>query len=279
MLPASAIVTFRIAPDDRRVAMARVDAVTNTTDVWIADVERAALTRLTLHPSNDLSPVWSRDGTRIVFRSDRTGDNLLFGRSSTGAGDDEQLTSVNAANPTDVSADGGTIMFHQSVAVTNTDIGIIPPAKDTAPTYVISTPFDEYDGRFSPDGKWVSYVSDESGRPEVYVQTFPVTGNKWVVSTNGGAEPRWRGDGRELFYVANDGKLMAVDIGTGAGFVASTPKALFQTTVRPSSNPFHVWMDARSDGQRFLIKRTADAFGVSGLTVVLNWPALTTPER
>ena len=278
-IPPSTMITFRLSPDGRQVAMARVDPGTNTADIWIADLDRAASTRLTLDPSNDLSPVWSIDGRRIVFRSDRSGDNFLYGNAATGTGADEQLTNSNAASPTDITADGRTLLFHQSVAISNTDIGGAPLAMNTPVTYLIKTPYDEYDGRLSPDGRWLAYVSDESGRPEVYVQTYPVTGNKWLVSTSGGAEPRWRRDGRELFYVSIDGKLMAAAVGGDQRFEASAPQMLFQTAVRPSNNPFHVWLDASADGQRFLIKRAAEPSDSSALTVVLNWLALAAATR
>lgn len=153
-----------------------VDAVANTGDIWIADLDRAALTRLTLDPSNDLGVVWSADGRRIVFRSDRSGNNFLYGRASTGAAAEQQLTNYNNSNPTDWSADGKTLVFHQSIATTNTDIGITALAMNEPPTFLVKTVFEDYDDRLSPDSRWLAYVSDESGQPEVYVQTYPLTG-------------------------------------------------------------------------------------------------------
>jgi len=266
---------FRLSPDNRQVAMSRVDAVANTTDIWIADLDRARASRLTLDPGNDFSAVWSADGSRIVFRSDRSGNNFLYGKASTGTAADEQLTSYNTSNPTDWSADGKTVLFHQSVATTNTDIGITALAMNAAPTFLIRTAFEEYDGRFSPDGRWLAYVSDESGRPEVYVQPFPLTGNKWIISTAGGVEPRWRGDGRELFYLALDGKVMSVAVAGSTTFEAAAPRALFATTVRPANNPYQVSLDASRDGQRFLVKIPAATANDSALTIVLNWTKLT----
>jgi len=147
-IPPSAIVAFRLSPDNRQVALTRVDAVANTGDIWIADLDRAALTRLTLDPSNDLGVVWSADGRRIVFRSERSGNNFLYGKASTGAAAEQQLTNYNNSNPTDWSADGKTLVFHQSIATTNTDIGITALAMNEPPTFLVKTVFEEYDGGF-----------------------------------------------------------------------------------------------------------------------------------
>ncbi len=147
-----------------------------TGDIWVADLDRAALTRLTLDPSNDLGVVWSADGGRIGFRSDRSGNNFLYGMASTGATAEQQLTNYHNSNPTDWSADGKTLVFHQSIATTNTDIGITALAMNEPPTFLVKTVFEDYDGRLSPDGRWLAYVSDESGQPAVYVQTYPLTG-------------------------------------------------------------------------------------------------------
>ena len=268
------IATFRLAPDGRQVAVTRVDPVLNTTDIWISDFDRQASARFTLDPGNDLSPVWSRDGQRVVFRADRSGDNLLYLKSSNGGAADEKVTVYNASNPTDWSPDGRHILFGQSVATTGADIGLALLAGNaTAPTFIINNVYDEYDGRFAPDGKWLAYVSHESGRPEVYVQPFPVTGRKWIVSTAGGTEPRWRADTRELFYLAADGKLMAVPVETRSTFQAAAPKPLFQTRIQRSTNLFHVSVDATADGERFLLKTPVQDAAAPALTVVANWPA------
>jgi serine/threonine protein kinase/Tol biopolymer transport system component len=270
------IVAFRLSPDGTLAALSRVDATLNTTDIWIADFERASTMRLTLDPSNDIAGAWSRDGKRLVFRSDRTGDNFLYGQAA-GGGGDEQLTNFSAANPTDWTADGRSIVFHQTFAATNSDIGLASLQEGGAQTILIKTAYDEYEPRLSPDGKWIAYVSDESGRPEVYVQTFPISGRKWTISTAGGNEPRWRGDGRELFYLANDGNVMSVSIESNGTFRARPPQALFQTTARPSRNPYHMVMDAAPDGQRFLVKLLTQGAN-SSLTAVLNWTSLIQPQ-
>lgn len=219
-----------------------------------------------------MSAVWSRDGRRLVFRSDRTGDNFLYAQAS-GGSTDEQLTTFNASNPTDWTPDGRFVLFHQAVATTNSDIGLASLKKGDGATFLIKTVYDEYDARLSPDGKWIAYVSDESGSQEVYVQTFPISGNKWTISTAGGSEPRWRGDGRELFYLANDGSVMAVAVETNGTLRATAPRPLFRTDARPSLNPYHMVMDATPDGQRFLVKLRVQNPD-SSLIAVMNWPSL-----
>ncbi len=273
LLPGN-IATFLLSPDAKQLAATRVDPDLNTTDIWISDFDRGASARFTLDPANDISPVWSHDGARIVFRSDRSGDNWLYTKAASGGAADQQVTAYNASNPTDWSADGTLVMFHQSLAGTNSDLGLAAVGGDAKkPEFIVNNAFDEYDGRFAPGGKWIAYVSNESGRSEVYVQPFPVTGSKWVISSAGGTEPRWRRDGKELFYLAADGKLMAVAVETGAAFKAGPPKALFQTRIPPSMNLFHTSIDVTADGQRFLIKTPVTGAPAAKLTVVTNWPS------
>ena len=274
-IPPGSIVTFRISPDGRQVAMARVDTSLSSADVWVADLERSTTTRLTVNPTNDLSPLWSPDGKRIIFRSDRSGENWVFGKASNGGTVDDLVIKSDTPNLTDWSRDPERILFSRSVLKTNSDIEVTALTIDARPTKIIGTPSDDYDARFSPSGKWIAYVSEESGRPEVYVQDFPTPRTKWTISTGGGVEPRWRGDGEELFYVAGDGKVMGVRIDTATGFRPGPPRALFQSPIKPSQNPsiFQASMDATADGQRFLIKKPAARGEPPSLTVVLNWKA------
>jgi Tol biopolymer transport system component len=264
------IPTFSLAPDGRKVALTRLDPERNTADIWINDLERGAASRLTLDPDNDVGPVWSPDGRQIVFRSDRSGMNLLYRKGSAGGATDEALTAFDASNPTHWSPDGRFILFFQVIGSTSADIGLANIAGVAKREYVVNTAFDEFDARFSPDGQWLSYVSNESGKAEVYVQPFPTTGSKWTISSNGGSDPRWRADGRELFYLAADGRLMAVAIDTSNGFRALVPQALFQTRIRPATNIYHMSVDVTPDGQRFMIKTPADGVVMPALTIVIN---------
>ena len=270
-LPTANIPTFRLSPDGRQVATARMDPILNTTDIWITDFDRTASTRFTLDPANDFAPVWSQDGKQIAFRSDRSGMNLLYRKASIGGTLDEQVSTFDASNPSDWSPDGRHILFFQALARTSADVGLAALNNSPQPAFILNTVFDEYDGRYSPDGRWIAYVSNESGRSEVYVQPYPITGSKWIVSSGGGTEPRWRGDGRELFYLAGGGRLMSVMVDTNTVFRASQPRDLFQTRIPPARNFYQTSVDATADGQRFLIKTPVDDASSPSLTVVTNW--------
>ena len=143
---------------------------------------------------------------------------------------------------------------------------------DRQPFPLLQTEFNEQQAQFSPDGKWIVYTSDESGAPEVYAQTFPTTGSKWRVSTGGGCQPKWRRDGKELFYIAADRKLMAVDVMLGATFEAGVPKALFGTRIF-SLTDFRNHYVATADGQRFLISSTIEETDANPMSIVVNWSA------
>ena len=149
---------------------------------------------------------------------------------------------------------------------------VLPLSGDRKPQVFLQTPFAEQMARFSPDGKWVAYVSDESTRQEVYVQSFPPSGGKWQVSTNGGSTPRWRRDGQELFYLASDSRIMSVDVKAGAaGFEVSSPKVLFEAPVDTPSGTNRY--DVSPDGQRFLVNAPAENTSSASMTVVINWLA------
>jgi Tol biopolymer transport system component len=269
------ILNFRLSPDDTQVALSRVDPVNNTSDVWVVELQRAAPTRFTLNPMNDISPVWSPDGQRVAFRSDRTGGNLLFGKAF-GAGSEEQaLSREDVANPSDWSPDGRYVIFHQAVAITGLDVGMADLNNGGTRTFLANTVFDEYDGRVSPDGRWIAYVSEESCAPEVYAQSFPQAGGKWLMSAGGGTEPRWRHDGRELFYLAPSRQVMAVAVtASGSSIRAGSPKMLFQTPSTTYANPYQMSIEPTRDGTKFLVRSVAStAAASSSITIVLNWPS------
>ena len=159
--------------------------------------------------------------------------------------------SETVKRPEDWSLDGRFILFSNFDPRTNQfDLWVLPLFGDRQPVPFLTTPFEEKQGQFSPDGRWVAYCSDESGKDEVYVQSFPVAGNKVLISTDGGREPRWRRDGRELFYLAADGKLMAVEVKAGSTLTAGIPKALPFKVIRRNWASYAV----TADGQRFLVK-------------------------
>jgi Tol biopolymer transport system component len=262
------------SPDEKRAAAAMSDPQSGARDIWLLDIARGAPTRLTLDPAEDFLPIWSPDGSRIVFVSDRDGAGNLYQKSASGAGNDELLFKSNERKwPGDWSRDGRFIICTNLSPKTKDDLWVLPMTGDQKPFTYLQNTFNEDHPRFSPDGHFVAYASDQSGRWEVYVQTFPVSGGKWIVSTNGGAQPRWRRDGKELFFIAPDRKIMAADVKLeGSTFEAGVPKVLFQTNVVSYPNPRNVY-DVSADGQRFLIITPPEETTSTPITVVSNWTA------
>ena len=258
----------RPSPDGRTVALTR--RVSGNTDVWLIDATQGVPRRFTFDAATDLGPTWSPDGSRIFFHSARKGGgfNSLFQKPVTGAGAEEVLfESSENKNVMDSSSDGRFILFSSQSPKTARDLWALPLSGDRRPFVVVQTGFEENGGRFSPDGRWIAYHSNESGRNEVYVQPFPGPGPNTRISTNGGTNVQWRGDGREIFYQAPDNRLMAVPItlsADGRTVDAGRPVALFAT--RSGSQ-----YAAASDGQRFLITTSLENAATPPITVVLNW--------
>ncbi len=265
--------TVELSPDQKRAAVNRVDTQTGTNDIWLFDLLRGIPTRFTTDPAGDSNPLWSPDGSRIVFTSGRDGNSNLYQKTASGGGDEEVLLKSSEEKwPDDWSADGQFILYQTFKPKTKWDLWLLPMSGDRQPTPLLQTEFNEHQAQFSPDGKWIAYTSDESGEPEVYVQTLPASGGRWRVSTGGGAQPKWRRDSRELFYVAADRKLMAVDIKLGDTFEAGVPKVLFGTrtfTLIEFRNHYAV----TADGQRFLINSTTEEIDATPISVVVNWTA------
>jgi Tol biopolymer transport system component len=236
------------------------------------DLGRNVTTRLTSDPATDDNPVWSPDGRQIAFSSDRKGVFQIFTKKATGLGDDVPvLESHESARVSDWSHDGYLVYgTYRSVSTVN----VLPLFGDRKPLPVIHSQFNARRGRFSFDGRWLAYESEESGQWQVNVISFPAADEKRQISTNGGTQPEWRADGRELYYLAPDGKLMAVDIAEGASLKSGAPRALFDTHERTSQGFLGAaGFAVTRDGQRFLI-RTSLAEGTEAITVVLNWQAL-----
>jgi eukaryotic-like serine/threonine-protein kinase len=259
---------FRLSPDEKRIAFDR-DAQSTSPDTWTLDLLRSVTSRLTSDPATDNFPIWSPDGLRILFSSRRSGAFDLYIKSATGAGREELFLKLGTPTGwgTDWSRDGRYVMYQIPDPKTGQDLWIAPQSGDRKPFPYLKTQFNEQDGRFSPDGHWVAYVSDETGSDEIHVQAFPLSGGKWPISRAGGSEPAWRKDGLELFYVAADQNLMAVPIKLGTTVDAGEAKVLFPVPVRTLKRSYAV----SRDGQRFLIIRpTGEAHPI---TVVLNWQA------
>ena len=260
----------RLSHSGRQVAV-DVSDLQNAGDLWLYDLSRPVPSRFTFDPANDTAPVWSPDDGRIVFLSNRekpAGD--LYQRTADGTGDDEAifLSEFNTL-PTDWSPDGRFIPLDVGPAGQQDDIWVFS-IQDQKATPFLATPFTEYQGQFSPDGKWMVYVSDESGQPEIYVQSFPGPGAKWRISTKGGRMPRWGPDGRELFYVATDQKLMRVDIKMAPEVEIGEPQSLFLTRLKLLGvGPTQY--DVSADGQRFLVNTLVEEQDTTPITLVLNW--------
>jgi eukaryotic-like serine/threonine-protein kinase len=270
-------VSLDLSPDESRVVLERLDPDLRTGDIWILDLARGVPSRFTFAPSWESWPIWSPDGQRIAFTSDRNtrGGLADIYQRATGASASEQilLRSQGPSFPTDWSLDGKLIIYQYGsplAVFTNSDLWVLPLNDDRKKTPYVQTQFNESGGRLSPDGKWMAYASDESGNQEVYVQSFPNPGSKLRISLGGGSHPRWRRDGRELFYIASDENLMAVPIKPGPTFEAGSPKTLFETRL----NDFHGTRNdyaATSDGQRFLINTRTEDKASSQIVVVTNW--------
>ena len=279
--PKGDYVDLSLSPDQSRVAYSRVDPQSQAPDVWILDLARGTSTRITSERLVDASPIWSPGGDQIIFRSNRTstiGVELYLTTSSPG-GTTRRIFGLEDAGPNTPSnvipcywSPGGQVVFYQ--ATLNAGYGIwTSSVEQKNPKAILDTQYNELHAAISPDGRWMAHASDQSGRYEIYVQDFPGGARRTLVSTNGGMQPQWRGDGRELYYIQADGSLMQVAVRTGERFDASAPTALFKTAIPTMLNPYRMDYVPAADGQRFLmkvpVKETPPA-----ITVVLNWPAL-----
>ena len=262
-----------LSPDERKLAVGIMDPQTKTRDIWVIDLVRGTRTRLTFDPADELNPVWSPDGTRIAFTSNRRGERDLYQKPADGSGPDELLLEAKDGqkNLEDWSPDGKYLLYnHQPPGQHH--LYALPLEGDRQPIPYLKSPLRTDQGQFSPNGRWLSYGSTESGKAEVYVQGFTLNPSasrgKWQVSTAGGTEARWRHDGKELFYYART-SLMAVDVKTdGTSFEAGIPKALFEVPI-PSSGRNH--FVPSKDGQRFLVVTPAEGSANEPLQVLVNW--------
>ena len=257
-----------LSPDGRRLVFG-ADEPGGKGDLWIRDFDRGTTTRFTFEPERDFDPVWSPDGRRIAFSTQRKNWNLYV-KDAAGTGEAEPLLeSAEDKFVNDWSRDGAFIVFTSRGTDTGWDLWALPMGGDHKPFPLRKTKFAELNASVSPDGRFLAYQSNESGRTEVYVQEFPEAKSKWQVSPDGGRDPFWRADGRELYYRAPNAKLMAVPVEKAAVFTAGTPQPLFQARFAP--------VTARGlyrpapDGQRFLVLAPLGRESMQPATVVLNW--------
>jgi len=268
--PPSEINDVVLSRDGKRIAIQR--AVDGNFDIWLMDVARAVPSRFTFEAATEDNPIWSPDGNFVAFSSAGLGEpEISINRKpSTGLGNPEVLLkSDKGQEPTDWSTDGRFILFNQYEQKTGGDIWVLPLFGDGKPYALLNSEFEETTGRFSPDVHWFAYTSNESGRTEVYIETFPKTGGKWLVSNGGGGQPHWSPDGKELFYIAPDKRLMSVEIKTGSAVEIGAPKPLFTSKVASYDAPNRYVV--APDGQRFLVNAPAGDATASPITVIVNW--------
>ena len=283
----------KVSPDGKRAAIVRNQ--NNNNDIWIVDLATGASNRLTFDPAQDGNPLWSTDGSQIIWQSTRGGGWGIYRKASNGSGNEETLYKSNMfpnGALTDWTRDGRFVLFHSITSgdskQTKTDVWALPvgpgTSADRQPIPVIQTPASEVGAYVSPDDRWVAYMSDETGKNELYVQAFapgakpgsaPASG-KWMVSKGSMGAARWRNDGKELAFLNSDGGIMSVDVTADQAFHASAPRMLFQlpksVTALGGTTP-GARMDATRDLQRFLVSVPAQSRARPEFTVVLNWQA------
>ena len=265
---------FALSPNQRRVAASMLTGLPANRDIWIVDLERGVSSRLTFDAAEESNPLWSPDNKRIAFLSggaDRSGIRV---KSASGIGPDEPLLTTSPSNPAfldDWSADGRFLVYDTPTnGGAAMDLWALPLTGERKPIPIVQGPGVQNRAVISPDNRWIAYTSDESGTPQVYVQSFPVPAARYPVSKGGGAQPQWRGDGKEIFFLTPDSALMAAAIDTTREFRASVPEVLFQAAASAANR--HQYAVTR-DGKRFLMISTDRGAIGSPLTVVVNWLA------
>ncbi len=264
----------RLSPDGKLLAYSSANIVGGLSgDIWIEDLTRGVQTRFTFGPLS-IAPVWSPDGSRLVYASMGKTFLSLFMKNASGAGNPEPLNSASGRfeDPSDWSRDGRYILFDKIVGKGEA-IWAVPLFGDRKPFPYLQSQFNVGEGAFSPDGRWVAYVSDESGNDEVYVSPFPGGGSKWQVSQGGGEGPQWNRDGSALYYVAPGGKMMEASVKeNGSAVEIGAPHQLFQDAMVANAAEDNIGYTVTPDGKRFLVDENGGS-SATPLTLVTNWPA------
>jgi serine/threonine protein kinase/Tol biopolymer transport system component len=259
----------RLSPDGRRIAVDQTNPDGRNVDLWILEPDRVAATRLTFDPSGHQAPIWSPDGKQVMFSWNLKLGAQIYLKNADGSGSAEEVADLGAglqANTWDWSRDGRYVLVRKG----NELWYLSWPER--VPKPLLQATWTVLNAQFSPDGRWIAYASNETGTMEIYVSPFPSANGKWQVSSAGGQEPRWRQDGKELFYLSAEGKIMAVALKTGASFKADSPVALFQTRRRQPVSSFAVFSyDVSDDGQKFLVITKVDEANAAPLSILLNW--------
>jgi Tol biopolymer transport system component len=258
-----------ISPDEKAVLVDRYDPQAAGRDLWLYDLARATASRFTFDPADDSDAVWSPDGKSVIFSSDRNGRRGLYQKAATGVGQEENLmqSEDRLLWTRDWSSDGRFVAY-----VASNDVWILPFLGDRKPFPFLQSRFNEGGPSIAPNGRWIAYNSNESGKQQVYVQSFPMAAGKWQISAQGGDSPQWRRDGKELFYLSEDGWMMAVPISDSVSFQAGLAKPLFRANQPGWAAGGMSRYGVSADGQRFLINIASEETH-SPITVVLNWRA------
>jgi Tol biopolymer transport system component len=281
--PAGDFADLSISPDGARVALTRPDPRAGSPDIWLFDVDRETMSRFTFDVGLDASAVWSPDSNRVVYRSNRSGLTSLYISEIADSSKSEVLLDWRGgpilpgplghfnAVPCALTPDGKTLVL--MVGNRAFDLWLLPLEGERKPRPFQTTPFGEIHAAVSPDGHWLAYASDETGRFEVYVRSFPEAGPKFQISTDGGWEPRWRNDGRELYFLAPERRLMALPVTAGSPPRFGAPRVQFSTRTRLTPHPYRRNYDVAKGGQRFLINTLSEDAPRPTIEVVLNWQA------
>jgi Tol biopolymer transport system component len=275
-------IDVELSPDASRAGAEILDPKVGTADMWLVGATQRISSRFTFDQSWDFGLHWSSDSAATIYTSARAGDGNIARpdghteirrRSITGGSEEILLQEPAVLLSTDWSLDGRLILYEKRDSKTGWDIWVLPVGGDRKPYPFLNSAADEGMARFSPNGKWIAYASTETGRPEIFVRNFPDKGAKWQISTAGGSGPRWRRDGRELFYVGGDGKLMAVSINSNPAFSYGAPQAL-DVKAEPSAPGWgRFGYDVTPDGQKFVVNTVVENPAPIPITVVVNWTA------
>ncbi|MBC8164601.1 MAG: PD40 domain-containing protein [Bryobacteraceae bacterium] len=270
--PVADYIDVRLGPNGRRAAFTRQAADSGSPDIWTHDFDRGVISRLIASPELDTSPIWSADGRGIYFRSDRTGVDQIWRADVTDPSQPSVVLSEHVSNGIlgDVSRDGKWLVYSAPAETSSHDIWKVRLEGGTGAVRYVSTSASEVQPAISPDGRFLAYASDETGTYEIFIETFPDAGNRWQVSSHGGTEPRWRGDGKELYYVSTDKQLTAVHIKLSSEVGASAPVPLFRVKTARASL-YRRSYDVTRDGTRFLVLKAEDSTPAPSVHVLTNW--------
>jgi Tol biopolymer transport system component len=261
-----------LSPDGTRVAYSLTDARNDTRDIWVRDLARDTASRLTFDPANDVAPLWSRDGERIFFMSNRGGNFAVMAKASNGTGDEREIykDATGGIAIRDISRDGRWMVLSRFAPLEQPSLLVVASDGKGEPVRVPGNA-SQQGGQLSPDGRFIAYHSNETGTPEVYVQSWPLGNGKWQISNGGGFLPRWRADGKELFYRDTAYAFFAVPVTLEPKFSAGIPQPLFKRRLQGSNTATSTWT-VTADGQKFLLNAASATTQAPPFTVVLNWP-------